>query len=356
MSSRPPPASSGCSSPSRGGSAPASRWRSRRWPGWSAASPPPVYCYHEIVHNQADRRALRAPGRRVRRRHRRGARRVTRSCCRPTARRPPSSPPPSAGQLRRRLGVPAGHEGAPRGAGPGRQGLPHRVRRPRGPRGGRRDDGRRARRDHPGRVRRAMSRRSPTFDEPVALLAQTTLSHRDWDGVAVAVRERFPDVWSPGPQRPVLRHDEPAVGADGAGRPLRRHRDHRFGELVEHRRPREAGARGRAARSSCRVNAADELPADILRDARRRRRHRRGVGARRARRPPSSTASTRPTASRSCGSPTEDEYFPPPRKLRELQAAIGTPATAMLGGSLTGRRRVDDRSLAASDVLAALAG
>src|SRR4051794_3298317 len=38
----------------------------------------------------------------------------------------------------------------------------------------------------------------PAFDEPVALLAQTTLSHRDWAGVAVAVRDRFPNVWSPG--------------------------------------------------------------------------------------------------------------------------------------------------------------
>ena len=38
----------------------------------------------------------------------------------------------------------------------------------------------------------------PQFDGPVALLAQTTLSHRDWEGVAVAVRERYPDVWSPG--------------------------------------------------------------------------------------------------------------------------------------------------------------
>ena len=33
-------------------------------------------------------------------------------------------------------------------------------------------------------------------DQPVALLAQTTLSHRDWEGVAVRVRERFPDVWT----------------------------------------------------------------------------------------------------------------------------------------------------------------
>src|SRR3954452_8701033 len=38
----------------------------------------------------------------------------------------------------------------------------------------------------------------PAFDEPVALLAQTTLSHRDWSDVAVAVRERFADAWSPG--------------------------------------------------------------------------------------------------------------------------------------------------------------
>src|SRR4051794_15084934 len=38
----------------------------------------------------------------------------------------------------------------------------------------------------------------PQFDEPVALLAQTTLSHRDWSDVAVAVRERFPETWSPG--------------------------------------------------------------------------------------------------------------------------------------------------------------
>src|SRR6187431_3079065 len=34
----------------------------------------------------------------------------------------------------------------------------------------------------------------PDFEQPVALLAQTTLSHRDWEGVAVRVRERFPDV------------------------------------------------------------------------------------------------------------------------------------------------------------------
>src|SRR6266542_3506169 len=38
----------------------------------------------------------------------------------------------------------------------------------------------------------------PQFTEPVALLAQTTLSHRDWADVAHAVHDRYPDAWMPG--------------------------------------------------------------------------------------------------------------------------------------------------------------
>ena len=38
----------------------------------------------------------------------------------------------------------------------------------------------------------------PNFVEPVAILAQTTLSHRDWKDVADAVKVKFPKVWSPG--------------------------------------------------------------------------------------------------------------------------------------------------------------
>src|SRR3546814_11588325 len=38
----------------------------------------------------------------------------------------------------------------------------------------------------------------PEFDQPVALLAQTTLSHRAWEGVLDRTRARFPDVWTPG--------------------------------------------------------------------------------------------------------------------------------------------------------------
>ncbi len=50
----------------------------------------------------------------------------------------------------------------------------------------------------------------------------------------------------------------------------------------------------------------------------------------------------------------EDEYFPPPRNIRDLQAAIEVAATVVAGGSLAARPGVDDRAIAASDVLEAL--
>ena len=50
----------------------------------------------------------------------------------------------------------------------------------------------------------------------------------------------------------------------------------------------------------------------------------------------------------------EDEYFPPPRNIRELQGAIEVASTVLLGGAMLTRPAMDDRSLPASDVLAAL--
>ena len=51
----------------------------------------------------------------------------------------------------------------------------------------------------------------------------------------------------------------------------------------------------------------------------------------------------------------EDEYFPPPRHIRQLQTSIELVATIMLGGSFASRRIVDDKKTAASTVLALLA-
>ena len=50
----------------------------------------------------------------------------------------------------------------------------------------------------------------------------------------------------------------------------------------------------------------------------------------------------------------EDEYFPPPRELRELLTAVDVAATALLAGPLDGRPTLLDRAVPASDVLAAL--
>jgi 4-hydroxy-3-methylbut-2-enyl diphosphate reductase len=52
----------------------------------------------------------------------------------------------------------------------------------------------------------------------------------------------------------------------------------------------------------------------------------------------------------------EDEYFPPPRNIRELQSSIDMAITAMSGASILGTPGLDDRSLAASVVLEALSG
>ena len=125
------------------------------------------------------------------------------------------------------------------------------------------------------------STRCPAFDEPVALLAQTTLSHRDWADVAVAVKRRFPDVWMPGPQRPVLRHDQPPVGADGAWSNAATR------SWSSARRTRRTPGRWRSWRSRAGVRAG--VPRQRRRRAarrprRHRRRHRRRVGTRGARR------------------------------------------------------------------------
>jgi 4-hydroxy-3-methylbut-2-enyl diphosphate reductase len=50
----------------------------------------------------------------------------------------------------------------------------------------------------------------------------------------------------------------------------------------------------------------------------------------------------------------EEEYFPPPRELRELLTAIDAVATFTLGGPVAAQPGVNDRALVASDVLAAL--
>ena len=187
------------------------------------------------------------------------------------------------------------------------------------------------------------------FTQPVALLAQTTLSHRDWEAVAEATRDRFPDVWTPGRsdlcfattnRQSALMAMAPrcdaivVIGSDNSSN------TRALAKLAS-----EAGCE-----RVFRINHVDELPDDLvgvvgvtagasapeeLVDA---------VIARLAPRQPVELVDVT----------TEDEYFPPPRNIRDLQIAIETAVTVMLGGSLDGGKPLDDRVLAASAVLAAL--
>jgi len=50
----------------------------------------------------------------------------------------------------------------------------------------------------------------------------------------------------------------------------------------------------------------------------------------------------------------EDEYFPPPRNLRDLLGGLDVLATFTLGGPVTDRVRVDERAVHAADALAGL--
>lgn len=187
------------------------------------------------------------------------------------------------------------------------------------------------------------------FDEPVALLAQTTLSHRDWSEVAVRVKERFPGVWTPG------RSDLCFATTNRQSSLLEMAPRCDAVVVIGSANSSNTTALERLARESgcervLRVNSADEIPDDL-----------RGVvGVTAGASAPEElveqvVARLAPTAGVSPVTVTaEDEYFPPPRNIRELQAGIETAITVMLAGDLLGRPKMDDRTLPASVVLEGL--
>lgn len=187
----------------------------------------------------------------------------------------------------------------------------------------------------------------PHFEQPVALLAQTTLSHRDWSDVLDATSERFPDLWTPGRsdlcfattnRQGALMEIAPrcdAVVVIGSAN-------------SSNTRALERLAVDAGCERVFRVNAADEIPDDLSGTV--------GVTAG-ASAPEELVFAVLDRLAPAAGveevrQTDEDEYFPPPRALRELIAAIG-----LLGGRGlidTPGASLEDRRLDASDVLAAL--
>lgn len=189
----------------------------------------------------------------------------------------------------------------------------------------------------------------PQFEMPVAMLAQTTLSHREWNEVAVQVRKKFPDVWTPGRsdlcfattnRQSALMSIAPRVDA--------------FIVIGSSNSSNTRALEQLALEAGCarvlRVNSSDELPDDlkgvvgVTAGASAPEELVEGVIAKLA--PLHGVEEVLVT--------DEDEYFPPPRNIRELQSAIDVAITTMTGASVMGIPGMDDRALAASAILEAL--
>jgi 4-hydroxy-3-methylbut-2-enyl diphosphate reductase len=186
---------------------------------------------------------------------------------------------------------------------------------------------------------------------PVALLAQTTLSHQDWAGVLDAARGRFPDLWMPANSdlcfattnrqsaltEIAARADAIVViGSANSSNTV----------------ALEKVARGAGCARVYRVNGPEELPDDLTGVV--------GVTAG-ASAPEELVRSVIARLNPAQGIEEvvvthEDEYFPPPRELRELLIALDTVASVTLGAAPPARSAfAQDRQRAASDVLDALA-
>lgn len=189
----------------------------------------------------------------------------------------------------------------------------------------------------------------PEFDEPVAMLAQTTLSHRDWEGVLDATRERWPDLWTPGRsdlcfattnRQGALAEIAPrcdaviVIGSANSSNTVALEKlAVQFGTPRVHR-----------------VNSADEVPGDLTGTV--------GVTAG-ASAPDSLVEQVLAVLAPTHGVEEvriteEDEYFPPPRNLRDLLNAVDVAATFSLGGPVEDRPPVNERAVRAADALTSI--
>ena len=179
-----------------------------------------------------------------------------------------------------RRDVPARDEGARAGAALRGRGLHGHPDRPRRPRGGRRDDGRGARRDRPRRVGRGRrrARRSPPGTK-LAYVTQTTLSVDETGEIIAALRRRFPDDPRAEEGGHLLRDLQPPVGGEGDARGDRPAARDRLAQLVELEPARRGRARRRRRRAPDRRRDRDRRArgskasrSSASRRARRRRR------------------------------------------------------------------------------------
>jgi 4-hydroxy-3-methylbut-2-enyl diphosphate reductase len=188
-----------------------------------------------------------------------------------------------------------------------------------------------------------------TAGTPVALLAQTTLSHDEWSGIMAAAVARFPDLWMPNRSDLCFATTNRQAALKAiAGR----------SDVVvvigsvnsSNTRALEKVARASGCPRVLRINAADELPDDLSGTV--------GVTAG-ASAPDELVHAVLDRLAPLDGIEEiavtdEDEYFPPPPELRDLLGALGAALALALGAPVG--VPAGDRDVSAADVLARLAG
>jgi 4-hydroxy-3-methylbut-2-enyl diphosphate reductase len=189
-------------------------------------------------------------------------------------------------------------------------------------------------------------------DGPVAFLAQTTLALDDWKGVLAAAEQRFPELWVPGRSDLCFA----TTNRQSALKAIAGRSDAVV--VVGSANSSNTVALERTARSAgcsrvLRINGPDELPDDL------------GgvVGLTAGASAPEELVQAvidRLNPAQGVEEVTvtdEDEYFPLPRELRELLRAVSAAAALSLFAPVEGGAGVPDgRHLPAGDVLDALTG
>jgi len=185
----------------------------------------------------------------------------------------------------------------------------------------------------------------------VALLAQTTLAHGEWSEILDAARERFPDLWTPGrsdlcfatTNRQAAVRDVAAdcdivlvIGSENSSNTQ---------ALV--RTARASGAPG-----SVRIDGPEDIDDRLLAGARR-------IAVTAGASAPESVVRAvverlRPREVEYRRVTDEDEYFPLPRELRDLIRALDVLVGATTGRTGGSGAPGSDRSHSAADVLAGL--
>jgi 4-hydroxy-3-methylbut-2-en-1-yl diphosphate reductase len=200
----------------------------------------------------------------------------------------------------------------------------------------------------------------PEVEDPerVALLAQTTLALHDWEGIMERARTDFPDLWT-------AARDDLCFATTNRQAALREVAARADAVVVigssnsSNTIALTAVARAAGCSQVLRVDGPEELDLDALGDAR-------VVGVTAGASAPEDLVQ----AVVSKLAPTEgvepvfvtdeDEYFPPPRELRELMPLVDALSAAMLGGDPDAARRLggpfgEDRGADASAALSGLA-